>query len=155
MRLRAVLFVAVAIVGLIDSRLGALPLFHVGQASSDSSGPRPQSVPDGAYTVEQARRGDGVYRRKCASCHGAEFDGDGEATALVGSSFISEWSGRSVGDLFDRILKTMPDDDPGTLSNNECSDVVARLLNANKFPSGKTELPADLPALSLIPFKAK
>ena len=44
----------------------------------------------------------------------------------------------------------MPLDQPGTLSRQQNADVVAFLLRANAWPSGKTELPADAAALKQI-----
>src|SRR5207249_5964670 len=42
--------------------------------------------------------------------------------------------------LFDRIRKTMPQSKPGRLTRQQDADVLAFLLNINKFPAGKTEL---------------
>src|SRR5262249_33729948 len=59
---------------------------------------------------------------------------------LAGQSFLANWSGRSLADLVDRIQKTMPFDQPGTLSGQQSADVTAYLLQAGKFPAGSTDL---------------
>ena len=53
---------------------------------------------------------------------------------------MSNWSGLTVGDLFDRIRTSMPADRPGKLTREQNSDILAHILNVGEFPSGKTEL---------------
>ena len=40
------------------------------------------SVWDGVYTEEQAKRGETVYRKECAACHGARRQGSEKAPPL-------------------------------------------------------------------------
>lgn len=63
------------------------------------------------------------------------------AGALAGDAFVAMWDGRSLEDLFTRIQTTMPFDNPGSVSNTATREIVAFLLQANKFPPGQTELP--------------
>ena len=101
-----------------------------------------QSVWDGVYTEAQASRGERQYGRSCEHCHGVDMAGDpvDEVPSLVLDSFMTEWSGRSVKDLFDAVKRSMPKDKPGSLGTGAYVDVVAYLLQANKFPSGAKEL---------------
>src|SRR6266699_3119708 len=39
------------------------------------------SVWDGIYSAEQAKRGESLYAKECASCHGALLEGRGQAPA--------------------------------------------------------------------------
>jgi mono/diheme cytochrome c family protein len=96
-------------------------------------------VTAGVYSAEQAARGEQLYVAKCASCHGRALDG-AIGPPLVGQAFLANWSGRSLADLVDRVQKTMPFEQPGTLSGQQSTDVAAYLLQAGKFPSGSTEL---------------
>ena len=66
-----------------------------------------RSVWDGVYTEEQSKRGETVYQKECASCHGASLGGGESAPPLTGGAFLSNWNGLTLGDLFDRIRKTM------------------------------------------------
>ncbi len=102
-----------------------------------------QSVWDGIYTDAQATRGERTYGRSCEPCHGPDLAGDPvmEIPALSLDSFMTSWSGRSVKDLFDTMKRAMPKDKPGSLGTGQYVDVVAYLLQANKFPSGSRELP--------------
>ncbi len=107
-----------------------------------------RSVWDGVYTLNQAKRG-ALKSGLCVECHGNGFVG-GPAPELAGPAFSAAWGGRTVGDLFDLIRLTMPDDDPGSLSREVYADLVAYILAVNKFPTGNTEIPIELEPLKLI-----
>jgi mono/diheme cytochrome c family protein len=112
------------------------------------------SVLDGVYTDVQASRGAQAYRQSCAPCHGASLDGVGEAPALVGSGFISDFSGLTLGDLFERIRTSMPLNNPGGLSRDQYSDILAFVLKFNGFPAGPRELYQRSEYLDVIRFEA-
>ena len=116
-----------------------------------------RSVWDGIYTEKQADRGERLYRSECVSCHGDQLTGkeSENSPALTGKTFEDQWNGRTVGDLFRKILRKMPQDDPGRLTPQESADLVAFLLRFNKFPSGKTELPPENELLAVIHFDAR
>lgn len=109
---------------------------------------------DGVYTQEQAERGHSLYNQHCASCHGDTLAGGDEAPQLAGGDFLANWNGLTVGDLFERIRRSMPQDDPGRLSRQQTTDVLAYILSFNKFPAGQTELPHDTQLLKLIQIEA-
>ena len=106
-----------------------------GQTAEES-----KSVWDGVYTEEQAKRGEPIYHKECAACHGDMLTGGESAPPLTGGAFLANWNGLTVGDLFDRIRKTMPQSAPGRLTRQQNSDILAFMLSVNKFPAGKTEL---------------
>ena len=100
------------------------------------------STLDGVFTEAQAKRGQAAYAASCASCHGDTLHG-ADGPALVGPMFIANWNGSTVGDLVDRTRSTMPDDNPGTLTREQYTDVITYVLSANRYPAGKAELPVD------------
>jgi cytochrome c5 len=102
----------------------------------------PQSVWDGVYTDDQARRGEAHYARSCESCHGADLSGNpvDEIPALAWDAFLLHWNGKTIKDLYDSIKRSMPQDKPGSLNARAYADVVAYLLQVNKFPSGTREI---------------
>ena len=114
-----------------------------------------RTVWDGVYTEEQSKRGATLYTKECASCHGAQLTGGESAPALNGDGLMSNWSGQTAGDLFERLRQSMPQDDPGRLSRQQDADVLAFLFNANGFPAGKTELDRQPEALKLIKITSK
>jgi cytochrome c len=99
-----------------------------------------RSVWEGVYTEEQAKRGEPMYRKECALCHGDMLTGGESAPPLSGGAFLANWNGLTMGDLFDRIRKTMPQTNPGRLTRQQDADILAFMLSVNKFPAGKTEL---------------
>jgi len=113
-----------------------------------------RSVWDGVYTEEQAKRGESVYRKECAACHGDLLAGAESAPPLTGGAFLANWNGLTIGDLFDRIRKTMPQSAPGRLTRQQNADILAFMLSVNKFPAGKTELYRQSEMLKEIRFEA-
>jgi S-disulfanyl-L-cysteine oxidoreductase SoxD len=116
--------------------------------------PESRSVWDGVYTEEQAKRGEPVYRKECASCHGDMLTGGESAPPLSGGAFLANWNGVSVGELFDRVRKTMPLTAPGRLTRQQDADILAFLFSVNKFPAGKTELYRQSEMLKEIRFES-
>ena len=108
----------------------------------------------GIYTEAQAKRGEAVYARACAGCHGSDLLGDGQAPSLVGKDFNAEWTEQSMDDLFQRTSISMPADAPGTLKPAEVADVIAFMLTKGNFPAGPTDLPSDASALKQIKYVA-
>ena len=106
---------------------------------------------DGVYTAAQAAQGDALYQNRCVTCHGAPASGDA-GPPLAGQSFLDVWGKLPLADLFDKIRNTMPDDAPGTLTGPQVADLIAYLLQANRFPAGRVELDASQAALRQISF---
>ena len=115
----------------------------VGEASPAAVQETTSSTLDGVFSSAQARRGQQVYDQNCASCHGQGLRGGEMAPSLAGADFIVWWTEVRVGDLFNRIKLTMPEDEPGRLSDQEYTDVVAYLLDRSDYPAGENELSAD------------
>jgi mono/diheme cytochrome c family protein len=122
------------------------------RAAQGSSGGA--SVLDGVFTDAQAKRGQTVFTASCARCHGNALEGGEAAPALVGSTFIANWNGSTVGDLVDRTRKSMPDGNPGSLTRPEYTDVIVFILSSNRYPSGKVELPSDVAKQKTIKIEA-
>jgi len=94
-----------------------------------------RSTASGAYTEAQAALGENVYKALCSACH-TPSDQSGE-------QFKMNWFGRTVFDYFTNLKKTMPDDNPGGLSDDEYTRVTAYILKLNGFPAGADSLAAD------------
>lgn len=109
---------------------------------------------DGIFTDAQAKRGEVVYHRHCASCHGANLAGAEFGPELRGKAFGARWNGESMAALFGRIKATMPEQAPGTLSDRQYVDVLAFIVSMGGPPAGDTELSTQADALSRITFTA-
>ena len=98
----------------------------------------PQSVKEGVYTADQAKRGEALYKDNCAACHGDDLAGSGPMPALTGNDFITNW--KTVGDLYDKINTSMPASAPGSLMPQQTSDILAYMFSKSNFPAGSAEL---------------
>ena len=131
-----------------------LPLTSRAQSQQSAAASEMRSVWDGVYTDEQARRGQPLYHDACSACHGDSLKGSGETPALAGNPFLSNWNGLPLGDLFERIRRTMPQDKPSRMTRQQKTDILAYLLSCNGFPVGKTEIPRQTEFLNEIRFDA-
>jgi mono/diheme cytochrome c family protein len=93
------------------------------------------------YTQAQASSGRELYRKNCASCHGNQLQG-GAGAPLAGAAFTTKWSDRTVKDLYTFVHQSMPMSAPGSLSDQQYSDIIAYILQRNGFPSGSAQLTA-------------
>ncbi|HEY2148701.1 MAG TPA: cytochrome c, partial [Pirellulales bacterium] len=67
--------------------------------------------------------GEAIFKNKCAVCHGAHGEGTKKHDEPLEGS-------KSLPQLVDLIGKTMPEDDPGTLSKNEAEAVAHYVFDA-------------------------
>ena len=111
----------------------------------------PLSLRAGAYTEEQALRGQTLYNERCWQCHGEMLAGLDQAPPLVGPQFGGVWQGEPLEALVARI-GTMPPDQPGTLSRTEVVDVLSYILWYNGLPVGEEPLAVEQGTLTKILF---
>ena len=97
---------------------------------------------DGVYTAQQASRGARVYQTTCESCHMPDLEGSEEGPTLLGEEFLEGWDGEILAELMILTVDTMPEEDPGGLSEQEYIDVLSYLFRENGYPPGD-ELTAD------------
>jgi len=109
-----------------------------------------KTTADGVGTDAQVKRGADVYAMQCSTCHDAQLAGSGTAPALAGTDFMANWKDENVASLFERIRATMPADNPGSLKREQAADIVAFILNFNKFPLAAADLPSDSDSLKTI-----
>ena len=114
------------------------------------------SVWDGVFTEAQAARGREAYSGACSFCHGRRLNGapddpDMRSTPpLVRARFLREWDGRSLATLFAYTRQTMPEDNPGSMTDQEYVDTIAYMLSFGGMPAGDDELPPDPRSLARI-----
>jgi mono/diheme cytochrome c family protein len=127
-------------------RLALLGLF----LSAAAQAGQPRLLTSGVYTAPQAARGEQIYRTQCGDCHGKAMEG-AIGPPLAGVDFLSNWSARPLADLVDKIQKTMPFEQPGSLSRAQSIDLTAFMLQTGKFPAGSADLAADALAQIALP----
>ena len=105
-----------------------------------------------SYTEDQFERGEVLYQKECALCHGLELD-DGAAPAIVGSTFRKTWSmlGANVAELYNRIATTMPPRQDNFLSEDQNLDILSYLLGRNNVLRGTEALRNEYDYLAAIP----
>ena len=139
-------------VGLLTASL-SYSVVHAKQTAAATGDAK--TVWDGVFTAEQATRGAEAYKTSCSECHGGDLMGDGFAPALTGADFQGNWNDLSVGDLFERIRISMPPSGPSSVTPEQKADIVAHLLNVNKYPAGTAELAPKTEALKTIKIELK
>ena len=114
------------------------------------------SVWDGVFTEEQAARGRQIYFGACSLCHGRRLNGAPDDPDMVSTPplararFLRVWEGRSLAVLLAYARLTMPEDNPGSLDDQEYVDVLAYVLSMSRMPAGGDELPPDARSLAHI-----
>lgn len=99
-------------------------------------------------TQAQVERASRLYGNRCTECHGEDLGGGVVGgPPLSGSYFAQRWAGRSVAELFEYTRARMPQDRPGSLSDQDYANLVALILRNNGVSPTGTELPANADAL--------
>ena len=136
----------------VASWLACAVLFLAVVGVGGQQAPPKRSAKDGVFSARQVDRGRRVYLRSCEHCHGASLEGNDtdEIPALVYDPFFRQWAGRTVGELFEHLSRSMPADDRASLTPRAYADVLALILESNGFPAGETDLPETAEALAAI-----
>lgn len=111
------------------------------------------SVLTGAYTEEQALRGQKIYYAQCLECHGEDMSGLDQAPPLAGPQFTAIWNGEPLWALVGRI-ETMPPTRAGSLSRDDSLALLAYMLWYNGLPIGELRLSAEQGLLTEMKFLA-
>ena len=102
----------------------------------------------GVYTAAQAERGKKLFGEKCSGCH--------EPSRFSGDSFLEAWNDKPLKEIWDIASGTMPEDNPGSLKQQEYADIISYFLSLNEYPTGDAELqPGAAPMAAIKVEKAK
>jgi mono/diheme cytochrome c family protein len=119
--------------------VAACALVMAGVFSTTGQARQARTVDAGVYSTAQAQRGAALYKAQCVACHGEQLEGL-VGPMLAGADFVTAWGGRSMGELVDKIQKTMPLQAPGSLSQEQSIDIAAYMLQVSKFKPGQGAL---------------
>lgn len=91
------------------------------------------------------------YAAHCGNCHGAQLQGGVHASPLTGAVFDQNWAGKRARMLYSRIISTMPQNDPGTLSVPQALAITLYVFAANgiTFTGHTVSSPDDLNTLTI------
>ena len=102
-----------------------------------------RTIRDGVFSPAQAERGAQVFGTICTNCHDiTEFTGAG--------AYLEDVEGKPLWETFEFVSSEMPEDDPGSLSLEEYSAVLAYIFSIYGLPSGDAELAVDQKSLEAI-----
>lgn len=112
----------------LPAAAGLTLLGVAGGSSLEAKPSAPAALP--AFTAQEAEAGAQVYAGACAMCHGKALEGTYEVPPLTGR-FVANWSKAPVRDLHGYLRRAMPLFAPGSLSEQDATNLVAYLLRAN------------------------
>jgi mono/diheme cytochrome c family protein len=101
----------------------------------------------GVYSTKQAERGEAVYKASCLECH--------VPSDYTGDAFTAKFVGGTAYDMFEGIRSSMPQNNPGSLSNQQYTDLVAYLFKLNGLPVRETDMSTEKDSLKAIKVEAK
>lgn len=104
-----------------------------------------RSTLTGVFTEEQAAKGKDVFLGQCQSCH--------TNADLTSADFKADWVGKMLSDFFTFLKETMPESEPGALSNEQYAAVTAYVLQLNGLPAGAVPLATTADSLATIKFE--
>lgn len=85
---------------------------------------------DGVFTSAQVAAGKTAYNASCAACHDMKFYRD----------IWSYWEGKPLEGFWFRIVAEMPSDNPGSLLDEEYTNILAFILSDLGYPAGESFL---------------
>ena len=101
----------------------------------------------GVYSQAQAKRGADTFKKSCLECH--------VPSEYTGETFTSKFVGGTAFDVYELIRSSMPQNDPGSLTGQQYTDLVAYLFEINGLPTREAELPMVIDSLKAIKVEVK
>lgn len=89
-----------------------------------------RTVNDGVYTEDQADAGEVLYAQHCLLCHDKKYF----------RPVLQRWEGQPLGIMFTVMSTSMPESNPGFLSEKEYVDILAYILSLSRYEAGDSEL---------------
>ncbi|MFT6094561.1 MAG: alcohol dehydrogenase (cytochrome c) [Pseudohongiellaceae bacterium] len=105
-------------------------VFLFGVSFSPASLAQNKDTSEGVFTITQAAVGEKTYDAECAGCHDMKFYKD----------IWPYWQGKALIDFYYRIVAEMPSDNPGSLLDQEYTDIIAYILSDLGYPAGNNAL---------------
>jgi cytochrome c len=119
----------------------ALAIFSIFSVTSAD----PRTVNEGVYTKDQAKVGEGLYEAQCILCHDKKYF----------RPVLKRWEGQPINVLYTVMSTSMPESNPGFLSEKEYVDILAYILSLSRYAAGDTELDYNDGALSEVMVEAR
>lgn len=101
-----------------------LPLLHAVAAAD------PRTVNDAVYSEAQAEVGEKLYADHCILCHDKKYF----------RPVLKRWEGQPLSIIFTVMSTSMPESNPGFLTQKEYVDILAYILSLSRYAPGNSEL---------------
>jgi ubiquinol-cytochrome c reductase cytochrome c subunit len=134
--------VALLVIGLLATG-GAYALFTTSATAETSS-----------QVSSMVSEGQKLLAANCAGCHGDKAEGGNAGPTLSGPDFTNGYKDGNASALYNKISMDMPSSAPGSLTPEQYADVMAYVLNVNKYPAGQAEIPKDGAGLKTVKMAA-
>jgi mono/diheme cytochrome c family protein len=105
----------------------------------------PRTVNDGVYSKAQAKVGEQLYADNCLLCHDKKYF----------RPVLKRWEGQTLGILFTVMSTSMPESNPGFMTEKEYVDILAYILSLSRYAPGDTELDYQDGALNEVTVAAR
>ncbi len=105
----------------------------------------PRTVNDAVYSKAQAKVGEKLYADNCLLCHDKKYF----------RPVLKRWEGQSLTILFTVMSTSMPESNPGFMTEKEYVDILAYILSLSRYTPGETELDYEDGALNDITVAAR
>jgi len=116
------------------------PAFWAGSIAAE-----PRTVNDGVFTREQAKVGETLFTQHCLLCHDKKYF----------RPVLQRWEGQPLSILYTVMSTSMPESNPGFLSQKEYVDILAYILSLSRYEPGDTELDYSGGALDELTIEAR
>ena len=90
----------------------------------------PRTLNDGVYSREQAKVGEALYAQHCLLCHDKKYF----------RPILKRFEGQPIGIMYTVMATSMPENNPGFLTEKEYVDILAYILSLSRYARGDAEL---------------
>ena len=90
----------------------------------------PRTINDAVYSKDQAKVGEALYAAHCLLCHDKKYF----------RPVLKRWDGQPLSILFTVMSTSMPETNPGFLTEKEYVDILAYVLSLSRYAAGDEEL---------------
>jgi cytochrome c len=105
----------------------------------------PRTLNDGVYTKAQAKTGESLYAEHCLLCHDKKYF----------RPVLKRFEGQPIGIMYTVMATSMPESNPGFLTEKEYVDILAYILSLSRYAVGETELDYQNGALNELTVEAR
>ena len=111
-------------------RIAKLIVVAAGLLTGAMASADPRTVNDAVYSKAQAKVGEKLYADNCLLCHDTKYF----------RPVLKRWEGQSLSILFTVMSTSMPESNPGFMTEKEYVDILAYILSLSRYAPGETEL---------------